>query len=141
MKNKVLFNWSGGKDSALGLYKLLKSDEFEVVSLLTTANSITKRSSMHGIPAGLLHEQAKSIGIPLYLIEYAPEEEMKGYEESMSKAVELFREQGVNYFAFGDIFLHDIRSYREGKLNPHKIEVLEPLWNLNTRFTTLWEIH
>ena len=130
MTKKAVFNWSGGKDSALALYKLIQSDEYEVVSLLTTVNSKTKRSSMHGIPVTLLQDQANSIGIPLYLIEFAPEEEIKGYENCMLEATEYFKKQGVNRFVFGDIFLHDVRSYREQKLVPHGINVVEPLWNI-----------
>jgi len=130
MKKKAIFNWSGGKDSAFALYKILQSDEYEVVSLLTTSNSTTKRSSMHGIPVELLRAQADSIGIPLHLIEYDPEEEIKGYEKCMVEAVDHFKRQGVHHFIFGDIFLHDVRSYREEKLHPHGIEVVEPLWNM-----------
>jgi uncharacterized protein (TIGR00290 family) len=132
MKKKAVFNWSGGKDSALALYKVLQSDEYEVISLLTTVNSTNKRSSMHGIPVALLHEQANSIGLPLYLIEYAPEYEMKGYENAMLQAIEHFKKQDVNHFIFGDIYLHNVRSYREKQLNPHGIEVVEPLWNMTT---------
>ena len=132
MKKKAVFNWSGGKDSALALRKVLQSNEYDVVSLLTTVNSNTNRSSMHAIPVALLQEQADSIGIPLYLIAYNPEEVMKGYENCMLQAVEYFKKQGVNHFIFGDIFLHDVRSYREKQLNPHGIEVVEPLWNKGT---------
>ena len=132
MRKKAVFNWSGGKDSAFALYKVLQCDEYDVVSLLTTVNIATKRSSMHAIPAALLQEQADSIGIPLYLIEYNPEEEIKGYENCMFQAVEYFKKQEVNHFLFGDIFLHDVRSYREKQLNSHGIEVVEPLWNMNT---------
>ena len=130
MKKKAVFNWSGGKDSALALYKVLQAGEYEVVSLLTTSNSATKRSSMHAIPVELLRAQADSIGIPLHLIEYDPEEEIKGYEKCMLEAVEHFKSHGVHHFIFGDIFLHDVRSYREEKLRPHGIEVVEPLWDM-----------
>jgi len=132
MKKKAIFNWSGGKDSALALYKVLLSDEYEVISLLTTVNSKHQRSSMHAIPIALLQEQANSIGIPIHLIEYDPEKEMNGYENCMRQAVEHFKKQGVHHFIFGDIFLHDVRSYRETQLNPYGIEVVEPLWNMKT---------
>lgn len=132
MKRRAVFNWSGGKDSALALYKLLQSSEYKIVSLLTTVNSATRRSSMHAIPIPLLQAQSDSIGIPLYLIEYDPEAEIKGYENCMLKAVEHFKKQGVHHFVFGDIFLHDVRSYREKQLHPHGIKVVEPLWNMKT---------
>lgn len=132
MKKRAIFNWSGGKDSALALYKVLQSEEYDVVSLLTTVNKSSKRSSMHAIPVSLLEKQAASIGIPLYIIEYDPKEEIKGYENCMLRAIEHFKERGVNHFIFGDIFLHDVRSYREKHLNPHGIEVVEPLWGKTT---------
>jgi uncharacterized protein (TIGR00290 family) len=132
MKKRAVFNWSGGKDSALALYKILQSDEYEIVSLLTTVNKANKRSSMHAIPVALLQEQANSIGLPLYLIEYAPEDEIQGYENAMLQAINYFKKQNVNHFIFGDIHLHDVRSYREKQLNPHGIEVVEPLWNMST---------
>lgn len=129
MKKKAVFNWSGGKDSALALYKVLQSDEYDVMSLLTTVNGNTNRSSMHGIPVKLLQSQADSIGIPLYILELDPEGEMKGYETAMLRAIEHFKSQDVAHFIFGDIFLHDVRSYRENQLKPYGIEVVEPLWN------------
>lgn len=132
MKQKAVFNWSGGKDSALALYKVLQSEQYDVVSLLTTVNKSSKRSSMHALPVSLLHAQADSIGIPLYLIEYNPKEEIRGYEECMLQAVNHFKKQGVNKFIFGDIFLHDVRSYREKQLTPYGIEVVEPLWDKTT---------
>ncbi len=132
MKQKAVFNWSGGKDSALALYKVLQSEQYDVVSLLTTVNKSSKRSSMHALPVSLLHAQADSIGIPIYLIEFDPEEEIRGYEECMLQAVNHFKKQGVNKFIFGDIFLHDVRSYREKQLTPYGIEVVEPLWDKTT---------
>lgn len=132
MKKKAVFNWSGGKDSALALYKILQSDEYDIISLLTTVNKQNNRSSMHGIPVDLLRSQADSIGIPLYLLECDPDEEMEGYESRMLQAIEYFKAQEIAYFIFGDIFLHNVRSFREKQLNPHGIEVVEPLWGLTS---------
>lgn len=126
MKNAV-FNWSGGKDSALALWKAISSGEYRIVSLLTTVNRDTERSSMHGIPVNLLERQAESIGIPLSILEL-PSGEMAGYESAMSQAVERFVSQGIDHFIFGDIFLHDVRSYRERQLSPYGVTVVEPLW-------------
>jgi len=130
---KAVFNWSGGKDSALALYKALQTGDYDIVALLTTINSDTQRSSMHAIPVSLLQTQAESIGIPLYLVDLASGGEMAGYEEAMQRAVEHFRQQGVVSFIFGDIYLHDIRKYREEKLRPYGIEVVEPLWDRTPR--------
>lgn len=126
MKKKAVFNWSGGKDSALALFKILQGEEFEVISLLTTINEETATSSIHAIPLKLLFEQAAKIGIPLYTV--ALSKDKKTYEEGMTEAVENFKTQGVGHFIFGDIFLEDVKSYRETKLNPLGIEVVEPLW-------------
>lgn len=128
MKEKAVFNWSGGKDSALALYKVLLEDRYEVVALLTTVNRASRRSSMHGIPVSLLEKQAQSIGIPLYVVDLTPKGNMEDYQSAMDGAVRYFNAQGVTHFVFGDIFLHDVRSYREKQLLPYGIEVVEPLW-------------
>jgi uncharacterized protein (TIGR00290 family) len=128
-KKKAVFNWSGGKDSALALYKTLQSGEYEVIALLTTVNSDTHRSTMHSIPLSLLQAQADSIGMPLYAVDLEPEGDIGKYDGAMRSAVEHFKAMGVTHFIFGDIFLHDVRSYREAQLNPNGIEVVEPLWN------------
>ena len=127
-REKAVFNWSGGKDSALALYKAQQSEAYEIVSLLTTVNRDNARSSMHGIPVGLLRRQADSIGLPLYTIDLAPDGTMENYEEAMAAAVGHFRDTGADRFIFGDIFLHDVRSYREKQLSPYGITVVEPLW-------------
>lgn len=128
-RKKAVFNWSGGKDSALALYKVLQEEQYEIVALLTTVNQESKRSTMHNIPITLLNKQAQSIGLPLYVVDLTPKGNMEDYAQAMSKAVEHFKEMGVNHFVFGDIFLHDVRSYREKQLRPYAIEVVEPLWD------------
>ena len=125
-KKKAVFNWSGGKDSALALQKTIQEGEFELVSLLTTINEETLTSSIHAIPQKLLLKQADSIGIPLYTVLLSKEK--KTYEEGMTEAISHFRNLGVSHFIFGDIFLADVKSYRESKLNPLGIDVVEPLW-------------
>lgn len=124
---KAVFNWSGGKDSALALQKILKEKKFEVLALLTTFNEESLKSSIHSIPQEIITRQAKSIGIPLYTVLMSGN--LNEYEEKMKNAVQHFKDQGVNHFIFGDIFLNDIKKYREDKLHPHGIEVVEPLWN------------
>lgn len=127
-RKKAVFNWSGGKDSALALYKVLQSDEYEVVSLLTTINKSSGTSSMHAIPDDLLQAQADSIGLPLYRV-LLPEKDISGYNDAMIQSTEHFKALGVKHYIFGDIYLHDVRSYREKQLNPLGIEVVEPLWD------------
>ncbi|WP_129595647.1 adenine nucleotide alpha hydrolase [Seramator thermalis] len=126
-KKKAVFNWSGGKDSALALQKTLQDNEFDVVALLTTINEETLTSSIHSIPVELLTKQADSIGIPLYTVLFA--KDLKNYDNKMQETVEYFKKQGVTHFIFGDIFLADVKTYRETKLNPLGIEVVEPLWD------------
>lgn len=125
---KAVFSWSGGKDSAHALLRAVQSNRYEIVALLTTVNRDTRRSTMHGIPLPLLQEQAASIGIPLHVVDLVPGGNMEDYGAAMLRAVEHFRAQGVAHFIFGDIFLHDVRRYREEQLSPHGIRVVEPLW-------------
>lgn len=127
-KTKAVFNWSGGKDSAHALLRALQSERYEIVALLTTVNRDTQRSTMHGIPLQLLEAQAGSIGIPLYIVDLTPKGNMEDYSSAMSQAVQHFKALGVTSFIFGDIFLHDVRRYREQQLLPYGVEVVEPLW-------------
>ena len=130
---KAVFNWSGGKDSAHALLRAQQSGLYEIVALLTTFNRDTRRSTMHGIPLPLLEAQAERIGIPLHAVDLTPKGNMEDYESAMSRAVAHFKAQGVTHFIFGDIFLHDVRKYRERQLAPHGIEVVEPLWNRSSQ--------
>jgi uncharacterized protein (TIGR00290 family) len=126
-RKKAVFNWSGGKDSALALQTVLLDNQFDVVSLLTTINEETLTSSIHSIPVEILSKQADSIGIPLYTILFA--KDLKNYDDKMRETIDHFKKQGVTHFIFGDIFLADVKTRRENKLNPLGIEVVEPLWD------------
>ena len=127
---KAVFNWSGGKDSALALYTVLQQKQFEVLALLTTVNEETELSSIHAIPFSLLMKQAESIGIPLYPV-FLPKN-LPVYEQRMLDAAQHFKAQGVEHFIFGDIYLSGVRKYREDRLHPLGIEVVEPIWNLDS---------
>lgn len=131
-KIKAVFNWSGGKDSAHALYRVLQTGKYDIVALLTTINRDTKESTMHHIPYNLLLAQAESIGIPLYSVNLTPKGNMEDYAASMAQAVLHFKEQGVTHFIFGDICLYDVRAYREQQLAPYGITVVEPLWGMET---------
>lgn len=135
MKKKAIFNWSGGKDSAHALLKVLQSNEYEIVALLTTINKSTQLSTMHNIPLDLLTIQSKLIGIPLEIAELKPGGNMSDYQKVMGEMVKKFKSKGVTHFIYGDIFLHDIRTYREEKLKPWGIEVVEPLWGKSSQDT------
>lgn len=129
-KYRSVFNWSGGKDSAHALWKAIQSEQYEIVALLTTVNETTHRSTMHDIPLELLEAQAERIGIPLRVLNLVPRGAMIDYAAVMEQAARSFREEGVTHFIFGDIFLHDVRSYREKQLKPLGITVVEPLWGI-----------
>lgn len=101
-RRRAVFNWSGGKDSALALQTVLQEDRYEVVSLLTTVDASNDRSSMHGIPAELLRMQADSIGLPIRIVPTG--KGIEDYERAMAEAVGDFVARGAEHFIFGDIF-------------------------------------
>lgn len=130
-KEKAIFCWSGGKDSALALYKVLEEDRLEVVALLTTLNATFKRVSMHGVREELLDAQATSIGLPLIKM-YVNEGTNSEYETEMEKLLLESKAKGVTKVIFGDIFLEDLRSYRENNLSKVGLKAEFPLWKQNT---------
>nr|WP_315025752.1 diphthine--ammonia ligase [uncultured Chryseobacterium sp.] len=132
MKQKALFNWSSGKDSALALYKVLQEDQYEVATLFTSINKEFKRISMHGVHVSLLEQQASSLGIPLVKMELPKEPSMEEYQKIMRGAMTEIQAQGVTLSIFGDIFLEDLRKYREEQLNVIGMQGIFPLWKQNT---------
>ena len=133
MKKIALFNWSSGKDSALALYKIQQANEFEISCLLTSVNEQFQRISMHGVRVELLQQQAESIGLPLEIMQIPEMPTMEVYEEVMSKTLAKLKNQGVKYSIFGDIFLEDLRKYREDKLVDIGFEAVFPLWKIPTK--------
>lgn len=132
MKPKAIFNWSSGKDSALALYKILQEEQYDIIGLLTSISTQYQRISMHGVRVVLLEAQAKSIGLPLHKLEIPEMPTMEVYDEVMkSKMLEL-QSAGVTHSVFGDIFLEDLRKYREEKLAIAGIEGVFPLWKKDT---------
>lgn len=132
MKPKALFNWSSGKDSALALYKILQDDEYEVETLLTSINKEFQRISMHGVHVLLLERQASHLGIPLTKMELPKEPSMEEYQRIMNATMNEIQAQGITHSIFGDIFLEDLRQYREKQLNTIGIQAVFPLWKQNT---------
>lgn len=133
MRKKVLFNWSGGKDSSMALHQILENPELEVCCLFTVVNEQYQRISMHGVRKELLMEQAKSIDLPLEIL-YLPETpSMEEYELCMrERLMDLRKIYSFDTVVFGDIFLEDLRSYREDKLQELAINALFPLWKKDT---------
>jgi len=132
MKTKAIFNWSGGKDSTLALYDVRQEEKFDIVSLMTTISSGAQRITMHGVRRELLLEQCKSIGLPVREVELPEQPSMKAYDEIMLKEMKAFAEKGVTHSIFGDIFLEDLRAYREEKLKEAGLKGCFPLWRKDT---------
>ena len=130
---KALFNWSSGKDSALALYKILQNSEFEINCLLTSVNQQYQRISMHGVRVELLEQQAESIGIPLEIMQIPEMPTMEVYEEVMQQTLEKLKKKGITHSVFGDIFLEDLRKYREDKLTTMGFEGVFPIWKIPTQ--------
>ncbi len=128
----VVFCWSGGKDSALALHKVLNSDAFNVRYLLTTLNKDYERISMHGVREELLELQVAAIGIPLVKV-YVSAGTNKEYEQAMEKTLLQFKSEGIETVVFGDIFLEDLRAYRDNNLAKVGMKGHYPLWQQDTR--------
>jgi len=130
-KEEIVMSWSGGKDSSFALYQLLKENKYKVKYLLTNIFKPNRRVSMHGVPEKLIELQAKHIGIPLKKM-YIQEKTHDEYEEKMRALLLNFKAEGINKVAFGDIYLEDLKVYREKKLAEVGMQALFPLWKRNT---------
>jgi uncharacterized protein (TIGR00290 family) len=129
---KVLFSWSGGKDSAMALYKILATRQYQVAALLTTVTEDYQRISMHGVRRELLQQQSKSLGFPLEEIMISKQSSNDEYESKMAEALRRYKEQGVMSVVFGDIFLEDLKVYREKNLDKLGMKGIFPIWKKNT---------
>ncbi len=129
----ILFCWSGGKDSAMALHTLLQQKEVRVTGLLTTVTEGFERISMHGVRRELLQRQAESIGLPLQEVRIPPQCVNPIYEARMAAAMKRVYAHGIRRVAFGDIFLEDLRVYREKNLAKIGMEAIFPIWKRNTR--------
>ncbi len=132
-KQKIILSWSGGKDSALALYRLLKSDKYEVVGLLTTVTEEYNRISMHGVRNELLDRQAELIGLPIHKVMIPKICNNLDYETRMKALLEKLIPIGITAVAFGDIFLEDLKKYREEKLREVNLKAIFPLWLDDTK--------
>jgi uncharacterized protein (TIGR00290 family) len=129
----TLFCWSGGKDSAMALHTLLQQKQYRVVALLTTVTEGYDRIAMHGVRRELLHQQAESLRLPLHEVFIPPQCVNPIYEARMEQALRIHFDQGVRKVAFGDIFLEDLRVYREKNLARIGMAALFPIWKRDTR--------
>ncbi len=132
-RTNVLLCWSGGKDSAMALNVLRQRHELRVTALLTTVTEGYERISMHGVRRALLLRQAKAIGLPLQEVRIPPQCINATYEARMCEALRSQKENGVCRVAFGDIFLQDLREYRERNLAKVEMNAIFPIWKRDTR--------
>ena len=136
MKQSI-FNWSGGKDSALALHYVLKDPEVNVSQLLTSISQKHQRISMHGVRRSLLEAQIESLSIPSTIMELPPETDMDKYDEIMRSTLMPLVKEGHTHSVFGDIFLEDLRKYREQRLSEVGLKGLFPLWKRDTKSLVL----
>ena len=131
-RRKTLLAWSSGKDSAYALWVLRQLPDIEVVGLLTTLNSSASRVSMHGVHESVLEAQAEACRLPLLKVPLPDPCSDEAYRAAMAEVIDEVRQQGVQAIAFGDLFLTDVRAYREAQLAGTGIRPLFPLWGRPT---------
>ncbi len=132
MSKKTYLNWSSGKDASMALYFLQEKSGFSVDLLLTSMNGYHNRVSMHGLRRELLERQVRALGIKMETIELPEEPSMEEYTQIMEKKVFCLKERGYEFAAFGDIFLEDLKRYREEQLVKLSMKSIFPLWQKNT---------
>ena len=131
-RRRILLAWSSGKDSAWSLHVLRQREDVEVVGLLTTLNEAYDRVAMHAVRRVLLEAQAEAAGLPLHTVSIPSPCSNEQYEAAMGEAVARARDEGVQGIAFGDLFLEDVRRYRERQMAPTGLECVFPLWQRPT---------
>lgn len=131
-KHKTILSWSGGKDSAITLQRLLKKDQVSVERLLVSMNESTNRVSMHGVRTELIEKQAEILGIPITFLKLPENPSMDEYDSIMEKEMNNLLNEGFTHCAFGDIFLEDLKEYRKKQLNKIGINPLFPIWGEDT---------
>ena len=129
---KAVFNWSGGKDSALAMYHILKEQQYQIDSLTTNINKYHQRISMHGVREELLDQQVKALGLEINKLYLPKNPDMKTYNTLMAELMNKLVKEGYKYSIFGDIFLEDLKKYREKSLNEVGLQGIFPLWKQNT---------
>ena len=129
---KAFFNWSGGKDSSLAIYHILQQKEFSIEYLLTNLSAEHQRISMHGVSFDLLKQQAESLGFPLETMSIMKDATMEDYGKQVTEKMAFFTNQNINNCVFGDIFLEDLKVYREKQLKAVNIKAHFPLWQRPT---------
>jgi uncharacterized protein (TIGR00290 family) len=129
---RILLSWSSGKDSAWALHRLRQDPNIEICGLLTTLNAAFDRVAMHGVRRAILEAQAAAAGLPLWAVPLPWPCPNKVYELRMAEACQRAVDEGIEAIAFGDLFLEEIRAYRERQLAPTGLEAIFPLWRIST---------
>jgi uncharacterized protein (TIGR00290 family) len=129
---RTLLSWSSGKDSAWSLHLLRQQKEYEIVGLLTTFNQAANRVAMHAVRRSLVEAQAKAAGIPMWGVDLPQPCSNADYERIMKETCETAVQPGIEYIAFGDLFLTDIRAYREKQLENSGLQPIFPVWGMPT---------
>jgi uncharacterized protein (TIGR00290 family) len=132
MRKNILISWSGGKDSSLALYEIQKSRDYEVAALITTITSDYDRVSMHGLRTILLDEQPSSLNIPLEKIFISKNASNDEYESRLKETLLKYKQFGIRDVVFGDLFLEEIKKYREDLLGKIGMECVFPIWKRDT---------
>jgi uncharacterized protein (TIGR00290 family) len=132
MKEKLIIGWSSGKDSALALYKTLKTGKYEVLELLTTVTRDYDRINIHGVRRVLLEQQADALGLPLEKMIIPKGSSDAVYEREMLQVLKRHLDNGVFSVVFGDIFLEDVKKYRDQMLAKIGMKGIYPLWKTNS---------
>jgi uncharacterized protein (TIGR00290 family) len=132
-KKKVTISWSGGKDSAFALYKILASGEFDVVNIHTVIDKESKRVGLHGVRETLIEKQAEHIGLPLEKIYLPASDNHEVYKSTMQEFYHACSAEGIDGVVFGDIFLEDLRDFRIALLQPSKLSAFFPLWKVDSK--------
>jgi len=133
MLEPVVLTWSGGKDSALALHYIKTSRQYQITYLLTTITEDYNRISMHGVRSILLDNQSEALGLPIEKVFISKNSSNEEYENQMREKLLFYQRQGISSVAFGDVFLEDIRKYREQNLSKVTMKGVFPLWNKNTQ--------
>lgn len=129
---RAFMNWSGGKDAALALWKIRESGKYRVEALLSAFHSDFNRLSMHGVRRSLIEAQARALDLPLFSLELAEQPGMTEYETALDEAVSSLKAMGMSHSIYGDLFLEDLRIYRENFMKPREVSSVFPLWGRQT---------
>ncbi|TFG74955.1 MAG: diphthine--ammonia ligase [Thermodesulfobacteriales bacterium] len=131
-ERQVLFSWSGGKDSSLALHEIQKNQKYEITALITTVTADYDRVSMHGLRTSLLEEQARNLDIPLQKVLISKNASNDEYESKFNEVLLKYKESGISQVVFGDLFLEEIKQYREDLLQKIDMECVFPIWKRDT---------